>query len=113
MLVLFANLKAGFSPSEPAGAGVVSIWIPVEHIFGFSTTLRISLSQRNYLLKNKLREERWISEEGMLTFENNLDLLPLLDWFRWGRVVRWRVVFVRWGLVLVRWGLVAVRRPRP
>ena len=49
----------------------------------------------------------------MLTFENNLDLLPLLDWFRWGRVVRWRVVFVRWGLVLVRWGLVAVRRPRP
>ena len=34
MLVLFANLKAGFSPSEPAGAGVVSIWIPVEHFFG-------------------------------------------------------------------------------
>ena len=71
----------------------------------------MSLSQRNYLLKNKLREERWISEEGMLTFENNLDLLLLSDWFGWGRVVRWRVVLVRWRLVLVRWGLVAVRRP--
>ena len=31
MLVLFANLKAGFSPSEPGGAGVVSIWIPGKH----------------------------------------------------------------------------------
>ena len=31
MLVLFANLKAGFSPSEPDGAGVVSIWIPASH----------------------------------------------------------------------------------
>ena len=112
---MFANLKAGFSPSEPAGAGVVSIWIPEKHflfVLDFQT-LRMGLSQRNYLLKNKLREERWISEEGMLTFENNLDWLLLSDWLRWGRVVRWRVVLVRWRLVLIRWGLVAVRRPRP
>ena len=50
----------------------------------------------------------------MLTFDNNLDRLLLSNWFRWGRVVRWRVVLlvvVRWGLILVRWGLVAVRRP--
>ena len=69
----------------------------------------MSLSQRSYLLKNKLREEKWISEEGMLTFENNLDWL-LLDGLGWGRVVRW-LVLVGWWLVLVRWGLVAVRRP--
>ena len=71
--------------------------------------------QRNYLLKNKLKEGRCFSkEEGMLTFDNNLDRLLVSDWFRWGRVVRWRVVLmvvVRWGLILVRWGLVAVRRP--
>ena len=70
--------------------------------------------QRNYLLKNKLKEEKCNTEEGMLTFDNNLDRLLVSDWFRWGRVVRWRVVLlvvVRWGLILVRWGLVAVRRP--
>ena len=43
MLVLFANLKAGFSPSDPGGAGVVSIWIPEMYFFrdfflGFLTT---------------------------------------------------------------------------
>ena len=118
MLVLFANLNAGFSPSDPGGAGVVSIWIPETHFFrvfalDFQLLLRMSLSQRSYLLKNKLREERWISEEGMLTFENNLDWL-LLDGLGRGRVVRlgW-VVLVGWWLVLVRWWLVAVRRPRP
>ena len=74
----------------------------------------MSPNHRNYLLKNKLKEERCFSEEeGMLTFDNNLDRLLISDWLRWGRVVRWRVVLVvvRWGLVLVRWGLVAVRRP--
>ena len=54
MLVLFANLKAGFSPSEPGGAGVVSIWIPVQHYFQSFFALdfqprRMGLSQRSFI----------------------------------------------------------------
>ena len=115
MLVLFANLKAGFSPSEPDGAGVVSIWIPASHhSVPFHSEFSITENEplpKNYLLETKQTKvkERWISEEGMLTFDNNLNRL-LSNGFRWGRIVRWWVI--RWGLILVRWGLVAVRRPR-
>ena len=115
MLVLFANLKAGFSPSEPDGAGVVSIWIPASHhSVPFHSEFSITENEplpKNYLLETKQTKvkERWISEEGMLTFDNNLNRL-LSNGFRWGRIVRLWVI--RWGLILVRWGLVAVRRPR-